>query len=291
MFTALFLLNFIYLFFILLVVGSFSTVKRLHLISCVCVFIASTGISKKGDEEQKIVTIISIFHQTPAASSKFITQLCQLILQTEQAMLIEASSPFREVLMKFLLRYPLETLDMFLDDNFVKEKQYNRYLEYLLKHKEGKVFKDQLIQQRMKRVITMSMAVLDPSHAHVNLSLAHRNQMQFQAIKIVTALAKEDDSWLNQHTDLLAAFRRIWCDDVYHERHKNVEDMEYAHWREPKLLAKILLKFFVHFPKDIDLLFQLLRAFTERFIPEFQVRIVKKLVLLRCYCSFVGCSF
>ncbi|XP_049825027.1 transcription-associated protein 1 isoform X2 [Aethina tumida] len=231
---------------------------------------ASTGISKKGDEEQKIVTIISIFHQTPAASSKFITQLCQLILQTEQAMLIEASSPFREVLMKFLLRYPLETLDMFLDDNFVKEKQYNRYLEYLLKHKEGKVFKDQLIQQRMKRVITMSMAVLEPSHAHVNLSLAHRNQMQFQAIKIVTALAKEDDSWLNQHTDLLAAFRRIWCDDAYHERHKNVEDMEYAHWREPKLLAKILLKFFVHFPKDIDLLFQLLRAFTERFIPEFQ---------------------
>lgn len=80
----------------------------------------SNGISKKGEEEQKICTIISIYHQTPAASSKFIKQLCQVILQTEQALLIEASSPFREVLMKFLHRYPSETLDMFLSDNYIK---------------------------------------------------------------------------------------------------------------------------------------------------------------------------
>lgn len=35
-------------------------------------------------------------------------------------MFIEASSPFKEVLMKFLLRYPIVTLDMFLDDAYIK---------------------------------------------------------------------------------------------------------------------------------------------------------------------------
>lgn len=79
-----------------------------------------TGISKDSDEEQKVVTILRIFHQTPAASAKFINQLCQFILQTEKAVLIEASSPFRGTLMKFLLRYPSETLEIFLNDKYIK---------------------------------------------------------------------------------------------------------------------------------------------------------------------------
>lgn len=80
----------------------------------------TNGVSKKGEEEQKIVTIISIYHQIPAASPIFIKHLCQLILHTEHALVVEASSPFREVLMKFLLRYPNETLDMFMDDVHIK---------------------------------------------------------------------------------------------------------------------------------------------------------------------------
>lgn len=86
------------------------------------IFIANggTGLLKEGDDEHKIVTILRIFHQTPAASAKFINQLCQLILQTEKAILIEASSPFRAVLMKFLLRYPFETLEIFMNDKYIK---------------------------------------------------------------------------------------------------------------------------------------------------------------------------
>lgn len=42
----------------------------------------------KSDTELKIVTILNIFHQTPAASNKFVLKLTQLIIQTEQAMAI-----------------------------------------------------------------------------------------------------------------------------------------------------------------------------------------------------------
>lgn len=97
--------------------------QGLIFIHLILFFAASTGIAKKGDDEQKVVTIISIFHQTPAASSKFIKQLCQLVIRSEQAMLVEASSPFREALMKFLLRYPAETMDIFLQDSFIKVKK------------------------------------------------------------------------------------------------------------------------------------------------------------------------
>jgi transformation/transcription domain-associated protein len=56
------------------------------------------------------------------------------------------------------------------------------------------------------------------------------------------------------------------------EFHRKVDCVDYQHWKEPKLIIKILLHFFCHHPNDIDLLFQLLRALCERFIPDFQVR-------------------
>ncbi|XP_057664226.1 transcription-associated protein 1 [Diorhabda carinulata] len=224
------------------------------------------GVSKKGDEEQKIVTIISIFHQTPAASSKFITQLCTLILETEQAMGIEASSPFRDVLMKFLIRYPGETLAMFLSDRYIKDKQFSRYLEYLIKNKDGKIFRDCIQTNTTKRLKTMLLS----NYINLTLDISERNELQYQSIRILSLLIKYDEQWLSTQQELVEALKQIWCDDSYQERHKNIEQLEYTHWKEPKLVVKILLHYFCHHPTDIDLLFQLLRATVDRFLPEFQ---------------------
>ena len=65
---------------------------------------AHKGVTKSGENEQKIATIIGIFHQIPAATPKFIDVLSKLVLQTEKSLMVEASSPFRIPLMKFLLR-------------------------------------------------------------------------------------------------------------------------------------------------------------------------------------------
>ncbi|KAF5288689.1 hypothetical protein FQR65_LT11954 [Abscondita terminalis] len=228
---------------------------------------ASTGVMKKSDEEQKVLTIIKIFHQTPAASSKFIKQLCLLIIRSEQAMLIEASSPFRETLLKFLLRYPAETMDMFLQDALIKDQPFSRYLAYLLKHHGGKPFRDHVQVHEVKRLITMALA---NTHISFNLTENERNELQHQSIRIISFLIKYDDQWLSTQQDLVEALKQIWCNDEYQERHKKVDTVEYTHWKEPKLLVKILLHYFCHHPTDIDLLFQLLRATCDRFIPDFQ---------------------
>lgn len=70
--------------------------------------------------EEIIAIIINIFHEAPAASVRFIEPLTQLILQSEKSLNIGPSSPFREPLFKFLLRYPKETVDLVLQDKNVK---------------------------------------------------------------------------------------------------------------------------------------------------------------------------
>ncbi|VVC99481.1 unnamed protein product [Leptidea sinapis] len=136
------------------------------------------SVSKNMENEQKIIILIGIFHQIPAASPRFIDVLCRLIFHTEKSLMVEAGSPFRDPLF--------------------------------------------------------------------------------------------DEQWLSTQHDVIELLKRIWCNDQYHEVHKKVENVDCTHWREPKLIVKILLHYFCHHPSNIDLLFQLLRALCDRFIPDFQ---------------------
>lgn len=227
---------------------------------------AHKSISKSGENEQKIVYIIKIFHQIPAASPRFIDVLCRLILQTERSLLVEASSPFREPLMKFLLRYPAETLNLFLHNNNIKDQQWSRYLVHIIKHKDGKPFRD-VLQNSTQRFIAMLLA---HSQTNSNLTATEKTELQHQAIRIVSVLIKFDEQWLSTQIQLVAALKQIWCNDEYQALHKKVDSVDFTHWKEPKLIVKILLHYFKHHPNDIDLLFQLLRATCDRFIPDFQ---------------------
>ena len=227
---------------------------------------ANKGVSKTGENEQKIATIIGIFHQIPAATPKFIDVLCRLVLQTEKALLVEASSPFRIPLMRFLLRYPAETLSLMLHDTNIKDQQWSRYLEFLIKHKDGKPFRD-VLHNSQTRLITMLLA---HSQTNSNLSTAEKGELQHQAVRIISVLIKFDDQWMSNQSQLISAIKQIWCNDDYQALHKRVDSVDFCRWKEPKLIVKILLHYFEHHTNEIDLLFQLLRATCDRFIPDFQ---------------------
>ena len=116
-----------------------------------------SGVTKSGENEQKIVTIINIITQIPATPSSFMEVLCTLVLNTERVLIVEASSPFREPLLKFLLRFPRETIELFLTNSKIKNRQWNRYLMYLIKHEDGKPFRD-VLQKSSHRLIEMTRA-------------------------------------------------------------------------------------------------------------------------------------
>ncbi|KAL0894581.1 hypothetical protein ABMA27_013148 [Loxostege sticticalis] len=226
------------------------------------------SVSKNMENEQKIIILIGIFHQIPAASPRFIDVLCRLIFHTEKSLMIEAGSPFREPLVKFLLRYPKETLDLILSDNNIKDQQWSRFLVFLVKHADaGAAYREALQTAKKPRLMQLLAA---NSGAAPSLPQPDRAEMQFQAIRVVSLLIKYDTQWLSTQHDLIELIKRIWCSDQYHEVHKKVENVDCTHWKEPKLIVKILLHYFCHHPSNIDLLFQLLRALCDRFIPDFQ---------------------
>ena len=73
--------------------------------------------------------LIDIYHLIPAASQKMLEPLTTLTLKGEKDLHMEAGSPFRKPLMKFMLRYPQQTVDLCLSDAKVRDPQWNRFFE------------------------------------------------------------------------------------------------------------------------------------------------------------------
>ena len=51
----------------------------------------------------------------------------------------QASSPFREPLLKFLRQHPKQTSELFLSDAYLKDSQYSRCFLSLLEHEDGTI--------------------------------------------------------------------------------------------------------------------------------------------------------
>lgn len=184
------------------------------------------ALAKTGDTEQKITTIMGIFHQIPAATAKFIEQLCRLILQTEKSLMIEPSCPFRDPMVKFMLRYPVDTLDLFLNDNNIKDQQWNRFMIYLLKHKDGLTFR-KTMQTNSPRLIQLILCnPMDgistlQSQQVILVSPEDRYEAQHQAVLIIHTLIEYDDQYLSTQADIVNALKSVWSTDLYKVSHKN----------------------------------------------------------------------
>ncbi|XP_058123036.1 transcription-associated protein 1 [Anopheles ziemanni] len=221
--------------------------------------------SKSSEMEKKIVTILGIFHQIPAASPKFIESLCKLILQAEKSLMIEPSSPYRPALVKFLLRYPKETIELLLSDAVIKDAQWNRFTIFLLRHKEGTTFRNaaQLRGQRLTQLILLNSESSVAAGAGAK-TYEERYEAQHQAVLVIHTLVEYDGPWITSQVEIITALKNIWKNDLYKTCQTAVVcDL----WH---LIAKILIEYFSYNTNEILLLFQLLRALCLRFVPDFQ---------------------
>ncbi|XP_076359114.1 transformation/transcription domain-associated protein-like [Tachypleus tridentatus] len=97
-----------------------------------------------------------------------------------------------------------------------------------------------------------------------------KQDIQYQIILLVSLLVKHDEQWLSGQHQLVACIRNVWVSEEFQKRHMKGDTVDFTQWKEPKLVVKCLLNFVKHHPNEIELLFQLLRAFIGRFIPDFE---------------------
>ncbi|KAG1661730.1 Transformation/transcription domain-associated protein [Nymphon striatum] len=243
-----------------------------------------TGDKKNANELKLCAAIIKIFYQIPAASKKFVELLIKLVMATEDPLGIEPCSPFREPLKSFLLRYPEETIEYFLNDTNLANFKHSRYLEYLLKEDSGKAFRDIMEKYSSKLTAAIFDSVTDPNTAVQIVNC--KSDKRFSALKIIKRMAnnhcnfidilffspqtKLDEKWLSNQNHLVACIRNVWINKEYQESHMKPDlSSKNYYFNEPKLMVQCMLNFFKNHPKEIDLLFELLRALSGKFVCNF----------------------
>ncbi|MEQ2174097.1 hypothetical protein GOODEAATRI_004275, partial [Goodea atripinnis] len=85
------------------------------------------------------------------------------------------------------------------------------------------------------------------------------------SVQIISIIVKNDEGWLAGQHSLVSQLRRVWVSEAFQERHRK-DNMAATNWKEPKLLAYCLLSYCKRNYSEIELLFQLVRAFTGRFL-------------------------
>ncbi|XP_050979901.1 transformation/transcription domain-associated protein isoform X2 [Labeo rohita] len=224
------------------------------------------GQRSDGSEMRICSAIINLFHLIPAAPQTLVKPLLEVVMKTERAMLIEAGSPFREPLIKFLTRHPSQTVELFMMEATLNDPQWSRMFMSFLKHKDAKPLRDVLASNpnRFVPLLVPAGAAATVRPGSPSTSTA-RLDLQFQAIKIISIIVKNDEGWLAGQHSLVSQLRRVWVSEAFQERHRK-DNMAATNWKEPKLLAYCLLSYCKRNYSEIELLFQLLRAFTGRFL-------------------------
>ena len=184
---------------------------------------------------------------------------------------MEPGSILREPLMGALVRYPNETMDYFMSDTQLKDAKAARFMAFMLKHENG-----QIIRDTFKEKIDTLILMLSQAHAQMlggkpdDPALA---EIQFSCISLVHLLVKRNREWIRNQVSLINALKTLWNHDMYHDRHYHGDHnrVDYSHWKEPKLVVKILLEYFKLNPDtEIILLFYILRALCGRYVADFQ---------------------
>lgn len=236
-------------------------------------------IAKTGEPELKIAAIIELFHQIPAATSKYVVLLLRLVLATEEGISLETSSPYRAPLVKFLIRYPDDAVNFLMTDESIRNPQFNRFMIYLLKHKDGTPFKVIMESHAARlRELILNENTFRVENQPPAYNIKDELESQHQGVLIVHTLIELNDQWLPTQMPIVNALNQIWLNDLDKNLDQNVSNL----WH---IVAKILLHYFEHNPADINLLYQLLKVFNMRFVPDFQVSFN-----FECFKIFVLCT-
>ncbi|KAG0164843.1 hypothetical protein DFQ30_009322 [Apophysomyces sp. BC1015] len=209
----------------------------------------AAGKSLSENHEVKIiVAILNIFHLLPAAAHIFLDELVTVVLDMEDHLRRSISSPFRPNLIKYLNRYPTETLAYFYER--LGNARYSRLFVAILGTECASQLRDE-VAKAPAELVARTFSVADNSNMH------------YQGVLIVQEIVKYDSSWLTGQQVVLDCLLELWRSPTRFERMKREDQQGVLVTRESLYLTKIFISHLRANPDDIDIIFDLVSLFAQ----------------------------
>ncbi|KAI7902282.1 uncharacterized protein BX663DRAFT_552217 [Cokeromyces recurvatus] len=213
-------------------------------------------------EVKIIVAILNIFHLLPAAAHIFLDGLVSAVIDMEGHLRRSISSPFRPNLIKYLNRYPAETIAYFYEH--LDHPRHNRLFIDILAVETAGPLRDEVIKS-LPTLIEKTLGVTDNPAMH------------FQGIRIVHEIAAYDSEWLRS-SELMESLLRLWRSPSRFEIMKRDDDQGLQMTHESMYLAQIFISYLRVNPDDMDVIYEIATLFAHEsvmdlaFLREFFLR-------------------
>jgi transformation/transcription domain-associated protein len=264
---------------------------------------------KSYENELKLCSaIISLLAELQSAPSKLVETAIATVLKYESEFMLEVNGNFRLPLSNFLKRYPFETLKYLLHSDRIKNMYNYRFILFLIRTQSefSRIFKSdshrliQMLDESHSLYSNAQQMILNNTNTinnnnnnesqpsqistqqNPNDLVAKSNQIQYLTILIIYRLVKQDNDnkWIIEQSRLIDCLLKIWCDERFHDKHRNIDQLDCVYWKEPIYLIKILLKFHkaqldashISYPiqSNVELLFKLLIAFQNKSLQQYE---------------------
>lgn len=199
-------------------------------------------------EVKIIVAILNIFHLLPAAAHIFLDDLVSVVLEMEGHLRRSISSPFRPNLIKYLNRYPTETVAYFYDR--LDQPRHSRLFIDVLNTENAEQLRDE-VAKSPKALIEKTFSIADNATMH------------YQGVLIVREIVANDPNWLLGQQELLDSLLALWRSPSRFETMKKDDEQGLQMTHESMYLSQIFISYLRLNPDNIEVTFEVATLFAQ----------------------------
>ncbi|KAK4510703.1 uncharacterized protein ATC70_005136 [Mucor velutinosus] len=199
-------------------------------------------------EVKIIVAILNIFHLLPAAAHIFLDDLVTVVLEMEGHLRRSISSPFRPNLIKYLNRYPTETIAYFYDR--LDQPRHSRLFIDVLSTENAEQLRNE-VAKSPKVLIEKTFQVADNATMH------------YQGVLIVREIVANDPQWLLGQPELLESLLALWRSPGRFDTMKKDDEQGLQTTRESLYLSHIFISYLRLNPDNIEVTFEVAALFAQ----------------------------
>ncbi|EJD75551.1 FAT domain-containing protein [Loa loa] len=213
--------------------------------------------------------LLEILAEFPLADASFLHLIIPHVRRWEAAVSFESNTSWRYPLMKYLTRFPLETLRFFVAGNNICEQRNRELFKYVVKHEEAIAVQEKLMADNSFLLRLLQGEAMDEAGTWTKCDLSIYD-MEMLTMKLIVSIGKRHPSWAgNGACEIVRAIQLLWSDKDFRARYTCKDYLEAPRYDVPKLAALIMLRYFKANIDRIDILFDLCHVFTNNYIGDF----------------------
>ncbi|VDM94952.1 unnamed protein product [Thelazia callipaeda] len=213
--------------------------------------------------------LLEVLAEFSSADARFVPFIISHVCRWEAVISFETSTSWRHPLIKYLIRFPSETLHFFVSRINICKEEHRELFKHVVKHEKATALRAKLMKNSSYILHILHGEALSENKSWMKCNVSIY-QMEMLAMKLTISIGKHHYNWAEKGIgDIVIAIQALWNDRSFRTRYSSKDYLEGSRYDVPKLAALIMLRYFKANIDRIDIIFDLCYVFSSHYVGDF----------------------